>query len=198
MRDEKIDEVADDLVWLVPQASATVAQLGPLLEFDAEDLEYTDAIETLGDGCFELDSDANRRNRVNTLCGDVLPNHDDLFVISPRLHALLVEENLPEIVFLDVQIFHGRTLFEGYKVVHFRKHVGCINEEESTLTYNESHPNFIWHVDNLTLDITKTRGRKMFKVNGIASAVFMRRSFAQKLVAAGFEGFIIAEVADFE
>lgn len=192
------DVIEDDLVWLVPQASATVSQLGHLLEFDAEELEYTDPIESLGEACFELDTNINRRNRVKTLCGDVLPNLDDLFVISPRLHAFLVEEAIPDLVFLDVQIFHGRTLFEGYKVVHIRKHVGCINEEKSTLTYNEADPDFIWHVDNLTLDIARTKGRKLFKVNGIASAVFARRSFAQRLIDAGFEGFIVAEVADFE
>ncbi len=192
------DEIEDDIVWLVPQASASVSQLGHLLEFDAEELEYTQPIESLGEACFELDTATNRRNRVNTICGDILPNLDDLFVISPRLHAFLAAEEIPDLVFLDVQIFHGRTLFEGYKVVHIRKHVGCINEEESTLTYNEADPDFIWHVDNLTLDIAKTKGRKLFKVNQIASAVFARRSFAKRLVEAGFDGFVVAEVADFE
>jgi len=177
-----------EFLWLLPTASAEVSALGPLMECDAEDLDYTGPVDSLGEGCFEFDVDTNRRNRVKELCGDILPNPDDLLVISAHLHEFLVAQEIPDLNFLDVKIWHGRKGIDGYKVVQFLKPIGCIDAEESTLVYHEHYPDFIWEAENLTFKPKKLKDAKLFKAKGLRSHIFVSEGFLKTLQEQGFVG----------
>jgi hypothetical protein len=182
--------------WFLPTAGPEVSALGELLECDAEFLETTEPVLSLGEGCFELDGAVNRRHRVKDVMGDVLPNHENALVVSERFAKFLEENQVPDLQVLDVRIWQGRTPVDGYKLVHFTKHISGIDEEESTLVYHEMDPSFVWQVDNLTFKQKKLQGTKIFKVRGLPQHIFVSEEFSQALEAQSFSGFALHDLSE--
>ncbi|GHG78600.1 DUF1629 domain-containing protein [Comamonas sp. JC664] len=176
------------------------ARFGNLQNYD-DRFELRKGIPLTG----RIPSDAAYRMRDdypdNIELHESLYNLDRQLVVNEKVKAFLDAEGIQHVEYLPMKVLNhkGREVKERYFIINMLPLVDCIDLEQTQYERNPLAPKKLMEVSNLTVIEEKIPADfQLFRMDQVQSAILIRRSLAEKLKAAGFRGFNIAELSEFD
>lgn len=121
-------------------------------------------------------------------------------VISAKLKTFIEARNPVDVEFLPVSIINhkGKVASADYFILHPVRIVDCIDQKSSTLKWNAIKPDLISSCVKLVLDLAAIPDDVLlWRPRHLEHEIFIQRGLADEMVAAGFTGLRMKEIADY-
>ncbi len=135
----------------------------------------------------------------DTLLIDAYETRYDLTVISPAFSDFLQSLHIPDLEFLPVTILnHQDRPSAEYFILHPVHSIDCLDIDASNAEFDTMDEDRVEELDELVLFETNVpEERSVFRVGGLAGALFFERNLATRITEKKFVGFDFIELSAF-
>ncbi len=135
----------------------------------------------------------------DTLLIDAYETRYDLTVISPAFADFLQALDIPDLEFLPVIVLdHSNRPVADYFILHPIQSIDCLDVEASNAEFDTMDEDRVEELDELVLSENDVpEDRAVFRVSGLAGALFFHREVAAKISEQNFVGFEFIELSEF-
>lgn len=187
-------------VWLKPHASGNAARFRHIKNFE-DSFELLEGVPLTGSFPPDAEYRMNDEYPDRVALVDVLHNLDRQLIVHDRLKAWLDTQGVSRVEYLPINVVNhkGRKSREKYFIVNMLYHADCIDQQQTTFKWNSLDEEQMSDVEDLTIDEERVEpGSQLFRLKHLPGPIIAARSLVDQMLEAGFRGFSIEEISDYE